>query len=45
MTCRLLLVDDHSLIRAGVHSLAPILRWAVRNGSVQRARRRMGLLK
>ena len=31
------------LIRAGVNSTAPILRWAVRNGSVQRARRRMGL--
>ena len=31
------------LIRAGVNSSAPILRWAVRNGSVQRARRRMGL--
>ncbi|MGH8353135.1 MAG: oxygenase MpaB family protein [Pseudomonas sp.] len=31
------------LIRAGVHSSAPLLRWAVRNGSVHRARRRMGL--
>ena len=31
------------LVRAGVNSTAPILRWAVRNGSVQRARRRMGL--
>lgn len=31
------------LIRAGVRSTAPILRWAVRNGSVHRARRRMGL--
>ena len=31
------------LIRAGVNSTAPVLRWAVRNGSVQRARRRMGL--
>jgi len=31
------------LVRAGVSSTAPILRWAVRNGSVQRARRRMGL--
>ena len=32
-----------TLIRASVNSTAPILRWAVRNGSVQRARRRMGL--
>ena len=32
-----------TLIRACVNSTAPILRWAVRNGSVQRARRRMGL--
>ena len=32
-----------TLIRTGVNSTAPILRWAVRNGSVQRARRRMGL--
>ena len=32
-----------TLVRAGVKSTAPILRWAVRNGSVQRARRRMGL--
>lgn len=31
------------LIRAGVRSTAPILRWAVRSGSVHRARRRMGL--
>ena len=31
------------LVHAGVNSTAPILRWAVRNGSVQRARRRMGL--
>ena len=31
------------LIRAGVNSTAPVLRWAVRNGSVQRARRRLGL--
>ena len=31
------------LVRAQVSSTAPILRWAVRNGSVQRARRRMGL--
>ena len=31
------------LIRAGVHSLAPILRWAVRNGASHRSRKRMGL--
>ena len=31
------------LIRGGVRSTAPLLRWAVRNGSVHRARRRMGL--
>jgi uncharacterized protein (DUF2236 family) len=31
------------LIRAGVHSLAPVLRWAVRDGAIFRARRRMGL--
>ena len=31
------------LVRTCVNSTAPILRWAVRNGSVQRARRRMGL--
>ena len=31
------------LVRSCVNSTAPILRWAVRNGSVQRARRRMGL--
>ena len=30
-------------IRLGVHCTAPLLRWAVRNGSVHRARRRMGL--
>ncbi|MHB0817088.1 oxygenase MpaB family protein [Stutzerimonas stutzeri] len=30
-------------IRLGVRSTAPLLRWAVRNGSVHRARRRMGL--
>ncbi|GAA4331421.1 oxygenase MpaB family protein [Pigmentiphaga soli] len=29
------------LVRAGVHCGAPLLRWAVRNGSAQRARRRM----
>ena len=31
-----------TLIRATVNSTAPVLRWAVRNGSVQRAQRRMG---
>ena len=31
------------LVRASINGTAPILRWAVRNGSVQRARRRMGL--
>lgn len=31
------------LIRASVNRSAPMLRWAVRNGSVQRAKRRMGI--
>lgn len=31
------------LIRLGVRNAAPLLRWAVRNGSLARARRRMGL--
>jgi len=31
------------LIRAGVNSTAPVLRWAVRNASIHRAKRRMGL--
>ncbi|MCQ4265166.1 histidine kinase [Stutzerimonas stutzeri] len=31
------------LIRTGVRNTAPVLRWAVRNASVHRARRRMGL--
>jgi len=31
------------LIRVGVRNTAPLLRWAVRNGSLARARRRMGL--
>lgn len=31
------------MIRVGVNRTAPILRWAVRNASVHRARRRMGL--
>lgn len=30
-----------NLVRCAVNSTAPVLRWAVRNGSVQRARRRM----
>ncbi len=31
------------MIRLGVNSTAPILRWAVRDGSAQRARRRMDI--
>ncbi|WP_338545261.1 oxygenase MpaB family protein [Pseudomonas benzopyrenica] len=31
------------LIRAGIGATAPVLRWAVRNGSSHRARRRMGI--
>lgn len=31
------------LIHGGVHSLAPVLRWAVRSGALHRSRRRMGL--
>jgi uncharacterized protein (DUF2236 family) len=31
------------MIRAGVNRSAPVLRWAVRNASIHRARRRMGL--
>jgi uncharacterized protein (DUF2236 family) len=34
---------QRQLIRASVNHSAPMLRWAVRNGSVQRAKRRMGL--
>ncbi|WP_297844126.1 oxygenase MpaB family protein [Pseudomonas sp.] len=34
---------QRSLIRASVKRSAPVLRWAMRNGSVQRAHRRMGL--
>jgi len=30
-------------VRIGVRSTAPLLRWAVRNGSIHRARRRLGL--
>ncbi len=35
---------QRQMIRASVKRSAPLLRWAVRNGSVHRARRRMGLL-
>jgi uncharacterized protein (DUF2236 family) len=31
------------VIHAGVHSLAPLLRWAVRNGAIHRARKRLEL--
>lgn len=31
------------LIQTGVHTTAPILRWAVRSGAIHRARKRMGL--
>lgn len=34
---------QQSFVRIGVHSIAPVLRWAVRNGSIHRARRRLGL--
>lgn len=34
---------QRQLIRLGVRCTAPLLRWAVRNGSVHRAKRRMGL--
>lgn len=34
---------QRQLIQLGVRCTAPLLRWAVRNGSVHRARRRMGL--
>ncbi|WP_322614876.1 oxygenase MpaB family protein [Pseudomonas sp. BIC9C] len=34
---------QRKLIRASVNRSAPMLRWAVRNGSVQRAKRRMGI--
>ncbi len=33
---------QRQMIRAGVGRSAPLLRWAMRNGSVQRATRRMG---
>ncbi|WP_339516225.1 oxygenase MpaB family protein [Pseudomonas sp. RL_15y_Pfl2_60] len=32
-------------IRLRINRLAPLLRWAVRNGSIHRARRRLGLVK
>jgi uncharacterized protein (DUF2236 family) len=35
---------QRQLIRTSVRRSAPMLRWAMRNGSVQRAKRRMGLL-
>ena len=44
------MLDQHQhplqrqMIRAGVRRSAPMLRWAMRNGSVQRAHRRMGLM-
>ncbi len=44
------MLDQHQnplqrqMIRAGVKRSAPLLRWAMRNGSVQRAHRRMGLV-
>ncbi|WP_277594113.1 oxygenase MpaB family protein [Pseudomonas chlororaphis] len=34
---------QRQLIRTSVNRSAPMLRWAVRNGSIHRARRRMGL--
>ncbi len=38
-----LTAQRRQLIRTGVRCTAPLLRWAVRNGSVHRAHRRMGL--
>ena len=35
---------QRQVIRAGVKRSAPLLRWAMRNGSAQRAKRRMGLI-
>ena len=35
---------QRQVIRTGVKRSAPLLRWAMRNGSVQRAKRRMGLI-
>ncbi len=34
---------QRKMVRAGVMRSAPVLRWAVRNSSIHRARRRMGL--
>ncbi|WP_145151544.1 oxygenase MpaB family protein [Pseudomonas oryzihabitans] len=34
---------QRQLIRTGISATAPVLRWAVRNGSSHRARRRMGI--
>jgi len=34
---------ERRLTRVGVHGIAPILRWAVRDSSLYRARRRMGI--
>ncbi|ANY90053.1 MULTISPECIES: oxygenase MpaB family protein [Pseudomonas] len=31
------------MIRVGINRIAPVLRWAMRNGSAHRARRRMGI--
>lgn len=36
-------IHERQLIRMAVRRAAPVLRWAVRSGSVHRARRRMGL--
>ena len=45
--CSLFGLSQHplqrSMIRAGVKRSSPVLRWAMRNGSVHRAHRRMGL--
>ncbi|MFK8329632.1 oxygenase MpaB family protein [Pseudomonas sp. BJa5] len=45
--CALLDLCQHPLqrrlIRLGINSTAPVLRWAMRDGSAQRARRRMGI--
>jgi uncharacterized protein (DUF2236 family) len=32
------------MIRAGINRSAPVLRWAVRNASIHRAKRRMGIV-
>ncbi|MBA1190627.1 DUF2236 domain-containing protein [Pseudomonas entomophila] len=34
---------ERRFTRAGVHGIAPVLRWAVRDSSLYRARRRMGI--